>query len=878
MKYSQHVILILLLLISLTVTTTSFGQLREKGAPYSLGKGFTTQKVPIAQMRQIDMNKVSQEDRVNDLISEIPYRFGIEHDVNLGLSNVGLWEDLPNGDRMWRFAIYAPKAKSINLVFDDYFLPEGAKFHIYNEGYEQILGAFTSRNNKTNGTFSTALVYGETSYLEYYEPANVKGEGRIHINMVVHGYRSIFEKSNAQLGNSGNCNIDTECPQADNWRDELKAAGKTIAGGGLCSGTLVGNTTGDRRPLFLTANHCGFSNTVIVYWRFERPNCGSGIPDDTQTTSGAMLLADVDGNPGGNIRSSDHLLMELDENPADSYDIYFAGWDATGAPVQSATGIHHPAGDAKKISMENNPLTCTGYTQTAVNPNGSHWRVIDWDSGTTEGGSSGSALFDNSTQRLIGMLSGGGAACGNNQSDWYGKFSVAWSNNGTTDPSERLRDWLDPNNTGTMAIDGYGLSDILISTTSDPVINTCGTDVEYEFDIALANSVTSVTFSASGLPTGTTASFDTNPASADGTYTLTIAGIAGAATGSYMITINATDGTTSEDLTFELILDDLITASPSLLTPINGSTGESTNPVFTWNTIQEASEYIIEIAADSGFSNIIETGITTSPSYIGIPLSSNTQYFWRISAENSCGIGSSSMVYSFETDNITCQSYTATDTPLSIPTTAPPNIIISSITVVESGNITDLNILNLDIEHTWIADLTVTLTHVETGTSAALFTTPCLNQDDILGNFDDAGGALPCPPNGGTYAPEDLFSIFIGESVTGTWTLTVSDGANLDGGSFESWTLELCGNLGIDDCPPDYNLTGVQSTTEDYETDGTIVSDQIIDSNATVDYDSGTSILLEENFETVSGVTFHAFIDGCMGAMLQGDNTNTARR
>jgi len=63
------------------------------------------------------------------------------------------------------------------------------------------------------------------------------------------------------------------------------------------------------RPLFLSANHCGFSNAVIVYWRFERPNCGSGIPDDTQTTSGAVLLADVDGSPGGAIKNSQVKLQ-----------------------------------------------------------------------------------------------------------------------------------------------------------------------------------------------------------------------------------------------------------------------------------------------------------------------------------------------------------------------------------------------------------------------------------------------------------------------------------------------------------------------------------------------------------------------------------------
>lgn len=870
--YSKN--LILLIVFSVFLSLMSYGQLSEKGVPYSLTKSLSGLKVPITQMGQISMAQIEQEDRVNDFVSGIPYRFGIEHEVDLGLSNSGIWEDLPNGDRLWRLAITAPKAKSINLVFDDYYLPEGAKLFIYNKGYDQILGAFTSRNNKRNGTFSTALVYGETSYLEYYEPAEEQGIGRLNISMVVHGYRSIFNKSNVHLGNSGNCNIDTECTQADNWRQELKSVGKTVAGGGLCSGTLVANTTGDRRPLFLTANHCGFANTVVVYWRFERPDCGSGTPDDTQTTSGATLLADVDGNPGGTIRSSDHLLMELDENPADSYDVYFAGWDANGDPIQSVTGIHHPAGDAKKISMENDDIISTVYLENPVDPDGFHWRVIDWDSGTTEGGSSGSPLFDNSTKRLVGMLSGGFAACGNNDSDWYGKFSVAWSNNGTTDPSERLSDWLDPTNTGILAIDGYGVSDIMISSTSSQ-INTCATDVDFDFDLTLATSVNSVTFSATGLPVGTSASFDTNPATTNGTYTLSITGIAGAAAGSYMITLNATDGTTSEDFIFELILDEVITNAPSLLTPPDGTIGESANPVFSWSPIVGAIDYLVEVATESTFTNIVDSGMTTNTSYVGPVLSSNTQYFWRVTAQNSCGMGPISVVFSFETGNIICQSYTASDTPITIPTSGPPNTHVSTITITDSGNITDLNILNLDIQHTWIADLTVTLTHLETGTSATLFSQICFMEDNVLGTFDDGGGVIPCPPNGGNYAPEEPFSIFIGESIAGTWTLTIDDAAVLDGGSLESWTLELCGNITTNsDCPTNYTLTGVQSMSEDFETDGTIISDQMISSNATVDYDSGVSVSLEENFETELGVTFHAFIDGCVGAMLQDDDPN----
>lgn len=76
-------------------------------------------------------------------------------------------------------------------------------------------------------------------------------------------------------------------------------------------------------------------------------------------------------------------------------------------------------------------------------------------------------------------------------------------------------------------------------------------------------------------------------------------------------------------------------------------------------------------------------------------------------------------------------------------------------------------------------------------------------------------------------------------------------------------------------CPPEYTtangnqLMGSETGTVDYETDGSLESIQTIGATATVDYDSGSDITLLQGFEVLGGAVFHAFIDGCMGAMLQ---------
>jgi hypothetical protein len=110
--------------------------------------------------------------------------------------------------------------------------------------------------------------------------------------------------------------------------------------------------------------------------------------------------------------------------------------------------------------MTNQPLTVTGYL-AETGGGDTHWRVLRWDSGTTEGGSSGSGLW-NPEGRLVGQLSGGFAFCGSDPAvcsgsgvgscDWYGRLAFAWD--ASDNSANRLSDWLDPLATGDTFIDG----------------------------------------------------------------------------------------------------------------------------------------------------------------------------------------------------------------------------------------------------------------------------------------------------------------------------------------------------------------------------------------------------------------------------------------
>jgi len=110
-------------------------------------------------------------------------------------------------------------------------------------------------------------------------------------------------------------------------------------------------------------------------------------------------------------------------------------------------------------------------------------------------------------------------------------------------------------------------------------------------------------------------------------------------------------------------------------------------------------------------------------------------------------------------------------------------------------------------------------------------------------------------------------------------TITLYIGADPDVGDLcGSSTVKGCADICIvpPSCPPNYaganKLTGIQSVDEDFETDGALESNQTINNNANVFYDSKTSITLLEGFEIVAGVILTIYTDGCGGLFHDNEN------
>lgn len=399
----------------------------------------------------IDLVAINLEDAVEDL-QNMPKRFAWPFPVDLGFKE-GKWTELPNGDRVWRLRITALGAQAITLLYDKFYLPPGATLHLRSPLTNETLGAFTEKNNNKVGRFATAPITGEVTELEYYEPAAQRGRGVINVSQVGHAYRLMGEEKG--LNDAGPCQVNINCEEGNDWQNEKRGVARYFVNGtATCSGTLVNNTAENGTPYFLTADHCigGLdalgdvdASGYLFYWNYERSGCENSGAVAENTTAGATLVA--------NNEDADFALFRLTESPNPDFIPYYNGWSAEQATSTGGVGIHHPRLDAKKIATHN-------YTPTDDDGDSNYWTLF-WSSTTnghsvTEGGSSGSGLW-NTDHRLVGQLLGGSALnCDDPANDRgvYGKFAWSWEGGGTNNPGRKLQPWLDPANTGAIVQDG----------------------------------------------------------------------------------------------------------------------------------------------------------------------------------------------------------------------------------------------------------------------------------------------------------------------------------------------------------------------------------------------------------------------------------------
>jgi hypothetical protein len=388
-------------------------------------------------------------------------------------------------------SIKSKDATSLNLNFNKFYLTEDAELIIYNQNGVAEIEVISQLNNKKDSLFSTRPILGEEIRLELIVPTHQKNRLKLEISGVVYGYRNIYQKLNKTFNASGPCNININCEEGDKWQTIKRSVALIGVNNNtrFCTGTLINNVRKDSTPYFLTATHCPVQNNSVTIFGYESPNC-------SPNTDGSKVNS-ISGNiPRALSVRNDFRLVELSSTPPATYNVFYSGWSALPNPNYSSTSIHHPQGDVKKISYDEDTLISSSYNGGPAN---THWGVGFWEIGTTENGSSGSPLFDNK-KRIIGQLHGGSASCLVRASDFYGKFSQSWSFSNQS--NEQLKYWLDPDTTNVLVLDG--LDPIAKAFNNDVVLDflldippfTCDTFIDVKVIVSNAgnNSISSLLF------------------------------------------------------------------------------------------------------------------------------------------------------------------------------------------------------------------------------------------------------------------------------------------------------------------------------------------------------------------------------------------------
>lgn len=397
-----------------------------------------------------------QADQSNQASLQAPWQFAVPIATHVTSNLAGIWQQAGN-TQTWRLRLHAPGAKNLNLTFTEWQMPSSAELRVYQPN-GSMLGPFTDVYNQQNQLWSPVLS-GDTIWLELTVAVNEQPDVQFLLSRVNYGYKTLDPVTpstnptpTAPTVKAGACQVDVACPAGNDYPDQIRAVARMIVDGRFaCTGTLLNNTSGDLTPYFLSARHCfegedqpfnaNLAQTVTINWNFQRARCNGGNGSTAQSQSGATFRATWD--------DTDMLLLELLVMPT-AFQPFYAGWDRRNINFNSTVVIHHPGGDEKSISTDNDSTLITGeFTNSQSDQT---YLRVSWENGTTEGGSSGSALFS-PNKLVVGGLLGGNSSCEfTNGLDWFGRIARSWHGGGT--PNSRLRDWLDPQGTAPVALAG----------------------------------------------------------------------------------------------------------------------------------------------------------------------------------------------------------------------------------------------------------------------------------------------------------------------------------------------------------------------------------------------------------------------------------------
>ena len=410
-----------------------------------------------AQVARIELGPLSELKHATAGASDGPLQIGVGRDIAATDNAVALgqllnWTFLSDGTRVAALSFVTEGARAVRLGVQVMQLPPGTVLRFYGESgldgvemaADEIQAAYRALREAGVSESEARLVWGPdttgaVATLEVQLPTGADvSQLQLAVPQLSHLHQTVAQvlqpKDVSDIGDAGSCHVDVACTAHDS---ESRAVAKmlyTKAGSTfLCTGTLMNDSKNSLTPYFLTAAHCvddgSSASSLITYWFFRATSCGHSRDPDrdmVRLTGGASLL-DVH-------YPSDISLLQLRSQPPAR--VVYAGsyFGSEAKPGVQVLGVHHPMGDLQKISEG----SIRGYYNCNRNgmcssspPERADMLQVIWDRGSTEGGSSGSAIFvrfDSSKRYVAGTLHGGNASCQRpSGSDFYGRYDKAFA-------------------------------------------------------------------------------------------------------------------------------------------------------------------------------------------------------------------------------------------------------------------------------------------------------------------------------------------------------------------------------------------------------------------------------------------------------------------
>jgi hypothetical protein len=480
-----------------------------------------------------------------------PNQIGINRTIDVSMKGAGKLYRNADGSEILILAIKSPGAVGIRVHLEDFNLPEGDEVYIYGPTSDsQVQGPYSGKGPWEDNEFWSGTVDGETAIIEYYAK---NGASDFHFSEISH----IYGDSNSMFApNVLSCEIDAACYT----NTEKNAVGRIVFqdnGSFVCSGTLLNDRNSTFTPYFLTANHCVSTQTVAqtveTYWFYQTTSCNSGALRSGifHSVSGSNLLATS--------QSADSTLIRiLGSLPGG---LAFSGWDSGAKANGTAVfGFHHPGGGTppSTTSFLRRADGSTVSTASSCSASGlTNGYQINWSSGITEPGSSGSGLWytNQGSSYLIGVDSCGpvNVDCNYNGNSYalYGKFSNFYP---------LIQSYINPSVTPPSAPTANAATGVTSSSFTANWSSSSGA-TGYRLDVSTNSSFSSYVSGYQDLDVGNVLSRSVTGLSANTTYYYRVRAYNAGGTSGNSNTISLTTTSTGSGLVISATFDSSITGN-----------------------------------------------------------------------------------------------------------------------------------------------------------------------------------------------------------------------------------------------------------------------------------------------------------------------------